>query len=97
MFLTNKLADTPILRFYNRYQCKYCAVRFVIMPTETGSALPVEFTGKKPEQDDIFDPTQHVSHLLNCKPAANNWENIKRAMRKSWLNLKKKDDKEALK
>jgi hypothetical protein len=71
-----------VIRCYGSYPCKHCKTRFKILPTKSGSWLPVEFINGVPPEDDEFNPEIHTSHLKNCKPRREDWDQIKWHLRK---------------
>ena len=92
--MTKYLANTPTYKFYRRYKCRFCDTKFVILPTETGSALPIE--GEAFEEDTIFDPKVHKSHLLDCPECRDSWNEKLEKMHKAYLHNKRKEEKNSL-
>jgi hypothetical protein len=85
------------------YPCKHCGVRFVVLPTQTGSVLPVEiYENNDPkkvraiEKGEFFDSRKHISHLKNCPERQQDWDVIKKQFIQEAENKLKLSQKELL-
>lgn len=57
-----------------RYKCKHCGTIYVILPTRTGSHLPVEVReGREYFSDNEYDKNVHTSHLKTCEKRREDW------------------------
>lgn len=62
------------------YKCTHCKTRLVILPTCTGTFLPVEIIDNVIPEEEEYDPAIHKSHLLNCEPRRKDWHLVQKKL-----------------
>lgn len=71
------------------YRCRHCGTVYVILPGYGfNSYLPVEVITGSERYDREFDRYKHKSHLLGCKGLQEQWEDVKRMIKKQRVGYK---------